>query len=72
MWPADPALTAQSSPVVRSEVECEVGLRDPVGVDGPLLPPPLAADGGRVLPGHGLARVEGRLEVRDVLAQLEA
>ena len=68
------ALTSQSSsssPVVRSEVECEVGLRDPVGGDGPL-PPPLAADGGRVLPGHGLARVEGRLEVRDVLAQLEA
>ena len=56
---------------MRSEVECEVGLRDPVG-DGPLPPPPLAADGGRVLPGHGLARVEGRLEVRDVLAQLEA
>ena len=68
------ALTPQSSsssPVVRSEVECEVGLRDPVGGDGPL-PPPLTADGGRVLPGHRLARVEGRLEVGDVLAQLEA
>ena len=61
-----------SSPVVRSEVECKVGLRDPVGGGGPLPPPAAAADGGRVLPGHGLARVEGRLKVGDVLAQLEA
>ena len=57
----------RSSPVVRSEVEDEVRLRGPVGDDGAL--PPAAAR--RVLPRHGLARVEGRLEVRDELPQLQ-
>ena len=50
---------------MRSEVEDEVRLQRSVG-DGPL--PPAVR---RVLPRHGLARVERRLKVGDEVAQLQ-